>query len=112
MRRMKMDKQLRRSHGMIKPGFVTKDDYPGLSEELKEFNYYYHDQDTGHVLMAIPEVLLNEALENGDLDLYEVPIPVKYVLEKGYRIFKNHLLVEAEYDMTFGVMIPEKYVEI
>lgn len=107
-----MDKQLRRSHVGLIPGFVTKDDYPGLSEELKEFNYYYHAQDVGHVLMAIPEVLLTEALENGDLDQFEVPIPVKYVLEKGYRIYKDHLFVEIAYDKMFGVMLPEKYVEI
>lgn len=101
---------MRRSHNGISG--VKKDNYIGLPEELNEFNYYYKDGETGHVIMAVPECLLNEAEEDGDLDLYECPIPVKYVMERGYRIYKNHVICDAKYDVTFGLMIEEKYFEI
>jgi hypothetical protein len=56
---------MRRSHiGLIG---ITKDNYEGLPEELKEFNYYYPDG-TGHVIMVLPTCLLEEAEQNGDLD--------------------------------------------
>jgi len=37
---------------------------------------------------------------------------VKYVLEKGYRIYKDHVICNGTYDMTFGLMIERKYYEI
>lgn len=55
--------------------------YPGLPEELKEFNYYLSD--SGHCIMAIPEALLQEAETDGDIDMYECAIPAKYILERG-----------------------------
>ena len=91
---------------------VEKDNYSGLPTELNEFNYYYKDGETGHVIMAIPECLLEEAEEDGDLDEYECPIPVKYVLEKGYRIYKDHVICEVKYDMNLGLIVDEKYFEI
>lgn len=52
--------------------FVRKDNYPELPEELKEFNYFLSDGETGHVIMAVPEHTLNKAEENVDeLDDYE-----------------------------------------
>ena len=62
---------MRRSHEGLRG--ITKDNYVGLPKELDEFNYYYNDGETGHVIMAIPECLMNEAEENGDLDLFECP---------------------------------------
>lgn len=105
-----MENELRRSHKGIIKGGVIKDEYKGLPEELKEFNYYYRD-DNGHVIMAVPECLLEEAKVKGDLDMYEVPMPVKYVIKVGYRIICDHVIVQAEYDKNFGVMIPEEYYE-
>lgn len=58
---------MRRAHEGILG--IKKDNYPGLPDILKEFNYYY--QDCGHVIMAIPEIILNEAIQNGDLDMFE-----------------------------------------
>ena len=101
---------MRRSHEGILG--VSKDNYSGIPKELAEFNYYYADGDTGHVIMAIPECLLAKAEEDGDLDMYECPFPVKYVLEKGYRIYKDHVICNGTYDMTFGLMIERKYYEI
>lgn len=100
---------MRRSHEGLTG--IFKDNYKGLPDELKPFNYYYRDGGTGHVIMAIPTCLLQEAENNGDLDMYECPFPVKYVLEKGYIIHKNHIVCDGKYGI-FGLEIPEKYYEI
>lgn len=101
---------MRRSHEGLRG--ITKDNYVGLPKELDEFNYYYNDGDTGHVIMAIPECLMSEAEENGDLDLFECPFPVKYVLNKGYRIYRNHVICEGKYDEIFGLEIDQMWYEI
>ena len=101
---------MRRSHEGISG--VIKDSYIGLPKDLEEFNYYYDDNDTGHVIMAIPECILEEAKEDGDLDMYECPFPVKYVLEKGYKIYNNHVVCNAKYHEIFGLLIERKYYEI
>lgn len=101
---------MRRSHEGLRG--IIKDHYLNLPKELEEFNYYYCDGDTGHVIMAIPECLLEEAEENTDLDMFECPFPVKYVLENGYRIYKDHVICEGKYDMIFGLMIDKKWYEI
>ena len=101
---------MRRSHeGLVG---IIKDNYVGLPEELKDFNYYYNDRETGHVIMAIPECLLKEAEQNGDLDIFECPFPVKYVLIKGYRIYRNHVICDGRYDAEFGLTIDEKWYEV
>ena len=56
--------------------------------------------------------LLEEAEKNTDLDMFECPFPVKYVLENGYRIYKDHVICEGKYDMIFGLMIDKKWYEI
>jgi hypothetical protein len=61
--------------------------------------------------MAIPECKLNEAIEDGDLDMFECPFPVKYVLQKGYRIYEKHVICEAEYHPAFGLIIDEEWDE-
>ena len=61
----------------------------GLPPELEKFHYYFSHE--GHVLMVIPRNYLKIALESGDLDDYEIQIPVKYVLEKGYEFVEGHL---------------------
>jgi len=99
---------MRRSHeGLIG---ILKDDYLGLPKELEEFNYYYPG-DCGHVIMAVPECLLDRAEKSGDLEMYECPFPVKYVLEKGYRLYKGIVVCDGVYDPEHGLMIPEGYEE-
>lgn len=88
---------------------VEKDSYKGLPEELREFNYYIPD--CGNVIMAVPECLLEKAEENGELDMFECPFPVKYVLEKGYRIYKNHVICEGKDDKFVGLQVEEDYYE-
>jgi hypothetical protein len=101
---------MRRSHRGLTG--IVKDNYIGLPEELKEFNYYYDDGETGHVIMAIPECLLEKSEQDGDLDMFECPFPVKYVLEKGYRIYKQHVICDGEYDSTFGLMVDDEWFEM
>lgn len=102
---------MRRSHEGLNMNYIKKDAYNGLPEELNEFNYYYMDGDTGHVVMAIPKCLLGEAEKNGDLDMFECPIPCKYVLERGYTMYKKHVIVDIPYGM-FGIECDDKYREL
>ncbi|MDE5695797.1 MAG: hypothetical protein K2I96_00035 [Lachnospiraceae bacterium] len=102
---------MRKSHKGISSGLIKKDNYNGLPTELDEFNYYYNDGDTGHVIMAVPESLLAEAEINGNLDMFECPVPCRYILEHGYKLCKNHVIVDVPYGM-FGIDIDERYYEI
>ena len=88
---------------------IRKKEYPGLSDELERFHYYYPD--CGHVIMAIPETLFPEAEKSGEFYEYEVPFPVRYVLEKGYRKHNGFLICDGEYSNEIGLMVPEKYTE-
>lgn len=101
---------MRRSHEGLRG--ITKDNYCNLPKELEEFNYYYNDGETGHVIMAIPKCLLKEAEQNGDLDMFECPFPVKYVLENGYKMYKDHVICNGKYDATFGLEIDKKWFEV
>lgn len=100
---------IRRSLADLNPKMVKKDNYPGLPEVLREFNYYLDD--SGHCIMAIPECLLPEAEKNGDLELFEVPVPVKYIIENGCYIYKKHVICDVEYDPIFGMVVPDEYRE-
>lgn len=95
--------QLRPSHrGIIG---VKKDNYP-LPEELRDFNYFYSNG-TGHVVMAIPESLLPQAIKSGNFDGYECPIPCRYILAKGYRFHEVYVVCDVPYDKVFGVNVDE-----
>lgn len=92
--------------------FAKRDNYPGLPEELREFNYFVSDGETGHVIMAVPEHTLEKAEGEGDkLDDYECPVPVAYVLKNGYRLYKDHVICQVPYSEKLGVRIPEEYYE-
>lgn len=88
---------------------VEKDSYKELPSELTEFNYYIPD--CGNIIMAIPECLLKRAEENGNLDMFECPFPVKYVLEKGYRVYENHIICDGIYDNDTGLHVDGCYYE-
>lgn len=96
--------QLRPSHRGLTG--IKKDDYP-LPEELRESNYFYND--SGHVVMAIPESLLPRAIESGNFDGYECPIPCRYILAKGYRFHNGYVVCDAPYSSEFGVDIDESW---
>lgn len=89
-------------------------DYRCLTSEQKKQKYERKRRNAENMLyfiMAIPECKLNEAIEDGDLDMFECPFPVKYVLQKGYRIYEKHVICEAEYHPAFGLSVDEKWDE-
>ena len=88
---------------------VRKYPYPGnLPEELKLYHYYLLD--CGHSIMCVLETHLAEA-QKTSMDDYEVPVPVKYVLEKGYRFVGQYVVIDAEYSGELGLMVDDKYYE-
>ncbi len=93
---------------------TLQNEYPGeLPEELKKFHYCFSHE--GHVLMVIPRNYLEKALETGELDDYEIQIPVKYVLEKGYEFVEGHpnyIVGNFDYDDEQGMVpVPTEYYE-
>jgi hypothetical protein len=60
--------------------------------------------------MCVLETHLEEARKSS-MDDYELPVPVKYVLEKGYRFVDGYVVVEAEYSEELGLMVDDKYSE-
>ena len=88
-------------------------EYPGLPEELKPFHYYFSHE--GHVIMIIPRNYLQTALDTGELDDYEIQIPVKFVLEKGYEFVEGHynyIVGNFDYnDELHCVEVPTEYYE-
>ena len=88
-------------------------EYPGLPEELKPFHYYFSHE--GHVIMIIPRNYLQTALETGEMDDYEIQIPVKFVLEKGYEFVEGHynyIVGNFDYDDELqAVDVPTEYYE-
>ena len=81
--------------------------YPGeMPEELKHLHYYVAD--TGHAIMAVPKCF-EGAAKAGKYWEYEVPLPVKYVIEKGWEKIDgtDAVTVDVEYDDMLGVMVPD-----
>jgi len=90
------------------PRLYRKIGYPGLPEELEEYSYYLSD--SGYCLMCIPECFEEEAWP-GSQDGYELALPTRYVLEKGYRIRDGYLVVDVPYSDEMGAMVPDGYDE-
>lgn len=100
---------MRKSLQDLPKSMARKADYPGLPEELA--NYCYWLADSGTCVMCVPECLLKEHFGSLELWRYEVPVPVRYVLEKGYRLFEEYVVVQADYDKKRGLAIPGEYYE-
>ena len=79
-----------------------------LPEELRPYHYYMLD--AGHSIMCVLEAHLEKA-QKTSMDDYELPVPVKYVLDKGYRFVGGYILVDAEYDSLIGLIADDKYSE-
>lgn len=88
---------------------IKKDDYR-LPKKLRKFNYFYPDG-TGHVVMAIPKSLLPQAIETGNFDDYECPIPCRYILKKGYRFHEGYVICDVPYNKDIGVDLDESWYE-
>ena len=84
--------------------------YPtDLPEELKP--YYVYTSDGSRSVVAIPTSLLEEAEESGDLDMYEVPVPYRYLLSKDYAFYNDHVIADVKYDRFIGLVTPPEYYE-
>lgn len=101
---------MRKSLQDLNQNMIRKvDDYPDLPEELKELCYWIAD--SGYSIMAIPDAVIDEAWHAMDPERYEIPMPVKYVLEKGWKWFEGCIVVPCEYSHEIGALIDEQYNE-
>lgn len=86
---------------------IKKSNYKNLPKELHEYSYFIPD--SGNCIMVIPEIFRNKAYSSGKFDDYEIGVPTKYVLEKGYEISDGYVFCDVPYDDTFGVITDDKY---
>lgn len=86
-------------------GFAKKGTFKNLPEELRPYQYYLAD--SGNVIMAVPECILQEAIKSGNLSNYEVAIPCSYVIQHGYRFYGDYVVVDVRYDSEIGL----EYIE-
>ncbi len=111
---LKQTKNMRRSVFDLQV-MLLDDEYPEgqMPEELKPFHFNFARE--GHVLMVIPQNYLDEAIAEEDLDAYEIAIPVKFVLEKGYKFVDgddDHIVGFFDYDPEIErVEVPTEYYE-
>ena len=78
-----------------------------IPSELKPFSCFVPD--SGYCILAIPLCVV-DSVGAKDPYLYAVPIPERYVLEKGFTFQFGLPVVDAEYDNTLGLMVDEQYV--
>jgi hypothetical protein len=79
-----------------------------LPDDLKKFHYYIAD--CGHNIICILKKHYDEIAES-NMDKWEVPVPVRYVIEHGYEIIGDYVIVDAEYDSSIGLLVDRKYDE-
>lgn len=85
--------------------------YPApLPDSLLPLHVYVLDG--GHCLLCVPGKFLADALKNG-VDRYEVPLPVRYVLKRGYTPIPqtDAICVDVPYSDTLGALVPDGYEE-
>lgn len=66
--------------------------------------------DAGHSIMCVLRMHWDDAAK-GDPNDYELPVPIKYVLEKGYQINGDYIIVDAPYDSELGLDVSDEYYE-
>jgi hypothetical protein len=98
----------RKSQLDCKHMFEKRNYKEALPEELRPYHYYVLDG--GHAIMCVLECHLKEAQESS-MDDYELPVSVKYVLEKGYKKEGDYIIVDAPYKLPLGLIVEEKYFE-
>ena len=77
-----------------------------IPDDLKPFSCFLPD--SGYSILAIPECLL-PSVDEKDPCQYVVPIPERYVLEKGHRFQFGLPVVDAEYDNALGLVVDKRY---
>lgn len=70
-------------------------------------DHYEYIADCGHCIMGIPKVYWEISKE--DPYSYEAPVPVKYVLENGYKEREGFLLIDIDYNSEIGLVVDEEY---
>jgi len=92
--------------------FMVRDiPYPGkIPEELKHLHCYIADG--GHSILVVPKPFLSRAIEEG-CDMFETPLPVKYVLTSGWERIPgtDSVCVDVEYSDELGALVPDGYEE-
>ena len=82
--------------------------YPGeIPQALAHLHAWL--EDSGHSIMAVPKVFLDKARKEGCW-LYEVPLPVRYVLAAGWEPIEgtDGIAVDVPYDSMMGAMVPDR----
>lgn len=92
------------------PFMVKSIDYPTpLPDELQEAHVYLLDN--GHCIMCLLKQHEDIWWKTSNRYAYEVPVPVKYVLQNGYEIYHGFIVVDLPYDDVLGVEIPDGLAE-
>ena len=88
---------------------VSRPPYPAaLPEKLEPLHYYIAG--SGHVIMSVVKKNIIGA-QTDEYDDYEIGLPVKYVLEKGYEMKDGYCIVDVEHSLDFGAIVGEEYDE-
>lgn len=85
--------------------------HPYHSELPKELApYHVWVPDCGHSIMCVLTQFIDEA-KVGKISDYQLPVPVKYVLQKGYTVHPNCIEVNVPYNKELGLYIEGDYEE-
>ncbi|MBQ7372374.1 MAG: hypothetical protein IJW67_10970 [Blautia sp.] len=76
-----------------------------IPEELIPYSCFVPD--SGYCIMCIPKVFAEKAEENPAR--YCVPLPEKYVVDKGYSFVSGVPCVDVQYSRILGAIVPEGY---
>lgn len=98
---MKIRKSLQDILHMVRPCQIP------VPDEYKDHAYFLSD--AGNVILCIPEMLLEEALASGDPEMYEVGVPVAYVLRNPTYRVNDCIVIKVYYSSTTGLMLPDGY---
>ncbi len=76
------------------------------------FHFYHHEPERGHVIYCVLDQDLDEILITGDEGWqdYLLPIPLPYVIQHGYKVVDNLVVVEADYHEERGLLMDVRYV--
>ncbi|MCL2766244.1 MAG: hypothetical protein FWD21_00995 [Peptococcaceae bacterium] len=78
-----------------------------IPQELEDYHYYIDDR--GHCIMCIPQIILGKAQQENNLDGFEIPVPAKYVLEKGHYFVDDYVIVDIPFDNFAGHNLGKGY---
>lgn len=74
-----------------------------IPEDLKPYGVYVSDG--GYCVMSIIPAFVDRV----PIEDYLIPVPVRYLMYKGYSFAHDYPVVEAEYDGETGLVIPDGF---